>query len=267
MTKKLLERAGFQGNVGHREMTIANSLDYKSWNNYQRKTALQPMFKVLGQAYGLENIFNRTHEIFENSLFYYSQFPEWYNVVGESIVPKPGFEDTAWEGQLGGVEGVRQKGWTLLSFLVIERAKLLYNTKIRVLAQGDNQVIFTNYKLQDYSDTKTKETHLYEVYNNNNKFMSEVERGTKKLGLTINQDETVSSQHFFSYGKIFVIGGHILGQDSKRVSRLTLSTNDQIPTFQSETLFARLRRYDNSPALLLLATIQKGGDWVFLFLE
>ena len=48
-----------------------------------------------------------------------------------------------WEGQDGGTDGLRQKGWSIVYPLVIERESKIRNTKVKVLAQGDNQVTCT----------------------------------------------------------------------------------------------------------------------------
>lgn len=53
----------------------------------------------------------------------------------------------AWNGQPGGLEGVRQKGWTIVGVLCLLREGRKRNTRVHQLAQGDNQVIFTNYKV------------------------------------------------------------------------------------------------------------------------
>lgn len=49
-----------------------------------------------------------------------------------------------WYGQEGGLERLRQKGWTLVNLLIILRDSKIRNTNVTVLAQGDNQVITTH---------------------------------------------------------------------------------------------------------------------------
>jgi hypothetical protein len=44
------------------------------------------------------------------------------------------------------LEGLRQKGWKLISMLVIEREGQTRNAHLIILAQGDNQAITTFYK-------------------------------------------------------------------------------------------------------------------------
>lgn len=68
-TPKISNSAG-QGREDYDTITIANHLDYKKWNNFQRKEATTPVFKVIGQFFGLPMLFARTHEFFEKSLVY-----------------------------------------------------------------------------------------------------------------------------------------------------------------------------------------------------
>lgn len=44
-------------------------------------------------------------------------------------------------GQDGGIDGQRQKGWSVFNLLGIQREIKIRNNVVRTLAQGDNQVI------------------------------------------------------------------------------------------------------------------------------
>lgn len=65
---------------------------------------------------------------------------------------------------------------------------------------------------------------------NNTIIMNAVSNGTQKLGLIINQDETMMSSDFLSYGKVPVYQGNILPLEAKRWSRITCVTSDQVPS-------------------------------------
>jgi hypothetical protein len=71
---------------------------------------------------------------------------------GEKIINS--LDILTWYGQQGGLEGLHQKGWTLVSMLVIEREGRTRNTYLIVLAQGDNQAITTFYKKGNFNDPK-----------------------------------------------------------------------------------------------------------------
>lgn len=57
--------------------------------------------------------------------------------------------------------------------------------------------------------------------------------GTRRLGLIINQNETMKSADYLNYGKIPIFRGTLKGLDTKRWSRVTCVSNDQLPTMSN----------------------------------
>lgn len=135
--------------------------------------------------------------------------------------------DFAWNGQPGGLEGVRQKGWTIVGMLSVMREGNSRNTRIRELAQGDNLVIFTDYKLLSGVPIREQITSIGE---NNSSIMRNIGASVKKLGLIIYEDETFTSGGFTIYGKVPLIFGNMINLETKKWNRITCVTNDQIPT-------------------------------------
>lgn len=190
LLKKMINNSAGQGGKNYDSITIANHIDYEKWNNFQRKSSTTPVFKVIGQFFGLPNLFSRTHEFFEKSLIYYRDRPDLMVVKEGKVQNRYPDKLVCWEGQLGGLEGLRQKGWSVLNLLVIERAGKTRNTEIKILAQGDNQVICTFYKIaENYSD-EVIQKHIAEVEINNESIIEEIRRATLAIGLKINEDET-----------------------------------------------------------------------------
>ncbi|ADU05406.1 RNA-dependent RNA polymerase [Scophthalmus maximus rhabdovirus] len=228
--KKMLDSAYGQGLDDYSAVCIANHIDYEKWNNHQRKESNRYVFRVMGQCLGYPNLIERTHEFFENSLVYLNMRPDEMVVDGRHVRPR-GDMMSCWEGQAGGLEGLRQKGWSILNLLLIRRISKIRNTKIKILAQGDNQVICTQYKLPSTRNEKETVDAIKGMVQNNNAIMESIEEGTKKLGLLINQDETVQCADYMNYGKVPIFRGNIRGLETKRWSRVTCVTNDQLPTF------------------------------------
>jgi hypothetical protein len=100
---------------------------------------------------------------------------------------------TSWYRRKGGLEGLRQKGWTLISMLVIEREGKTQNTHLVALAQGVNQAITTFYKKVNYSRDIDIRQDALNAYNNNQALMENIRSGIDKLGLIVNENETVIS--------------------------------------------------------------------------
>ncbi|AHZ45724.1 L protein [Xiburema virus] len=230
VTKKMLESSMGQGNPDYETVSIANHVDYEKWNNHQRRLSNQAVFRVMGQFLGYPNLISRTHEFFEKSWIYYAGRCDRLWTDGNKI-GSSGSGRYFWNGQAGGLEGLRQKGWSILNYLVIEREAKMRNTVVKVLAQGDNQTITTTYKIQS---TRTKEElkdALANICKNNQAILDGIIEGTKKLGLIINFDETVQAADYMNYGKVPIYQGVIRGLTGKRWSRANFVTNDQLPSF------------------------------------
>lgn len=183
----------------------------------------------MGQFVGYPNLIQRTHEFFQKSFIYYNGRPDLMIVRGTEVENKQG-ELVCWNGQEGGLEGLRQKGWSVTNLLVIRREAKLHNTKVKSLAQGDNQVVCTQYRIQPYRTEDELKVSLNRIVENNRKIMCFIEEGTKKLGLIINKDKTLQPADFLIYGKVPIFRGNIMGIESKRWARVTCVTNDQLPT-------------------------------------
>ncbi|AJR28317.1 polymerase [Parry Creek virus] len=230
--KKMLENSQGQGADDYEFVSIANHIDYEKWNNHQRKESNYYVFRVMGQCFGLPNLFTRTHEFFEKSLIYYPQRADLMSVEGNTLVNNSPYL-VCWDGQKGGLEGLRQKGWSVLNYLVIERESRIRNTKVKVLAQGDNQTISTFYHLQSHFDENELVEQLNHICKNNKAIMNAIEQGTTKLGLVINRDETMVSADYLNYGKVPIFRGIIRGLHLKRWSRVNCVTNDQVPSLSN----------------------------------
>ncbi|AEA49879.1 RNA-dependent RNA polymerase, partial [Muscina stabulans sigmavirus] len=227
--RKMMESSNGQGLNDYSQISIANHIDYEKWNNHQRKDSTFPVFKVMGQFLGYPMLIARTHELFEKSFIYHSGRGDLLKVEGNTIVNNSDAM-TCWNGQAGGLEGLRQKGWSILNLLVIRRESASRNTQVKCLAQGDNQVICTQYKMQKYRTDDELRSNIQRIVDNNDRILEKIEEGTKKLGLIINQDETMRSADYLNYGKIPVFRGNVMNLENKKWSRVNCVTNDQIPT-------------------------------------
>nr|WAD86862.1 polymerase [Kolongo virus] len=231
VVSKIINRTNHQGTHDYESITIANHIDYSKWNNHQRKESNKYLFKVMGQFMGYPNLFSRTHEFFEKSLIYYTGDRSLFRVSGGELINTTEVR-ACWNGQAGGLEGLRQKGWSLLNIVLLERIARKRNTKIRLLAQGDNQVICTSFKLSTTHDLYRKR-HIEEIIIQNKKIMEDIKEGTQRLGLIINQEETMVSTEYLNYGKVPVYRGNICGLKIKRWARVNCFSNDNLPNLSN----------------------------------
>lgn len=80
VVKKMIQVTSGQSSDPDREaVTYANHIDYEKWNNHQQGKSVNPIFRVMGEFFGLPNLFVRTHEFFEKSLIYYTGRPDLIN--------------------------------------------------------------------------------------------------------------------------------------------------------------------------------------------
>lgn len=229
VTKKLLDCTVHHGRSDYEKITFANHIDYSKWNNYQSKEANEHVFSVMGKFLGYPTLISRTHEFFEKSVVYYLGAPELLTVKDGQLANR-GEHQMTWKGQRGGLEGLRQKGWSITNYLAIEReSKACSTSNIKVLAQGDNQIICNTFLLKTYHTEEELTAEILSVHRLNTELMDRIQEGTGKLGLRLNPDETLVSTDYLIYGKIPVFKGDIMPVETKRWSRVTCSTNDQIP--------------------------------------
>ena len=167
--RKMLNGAEGQGLTTYEAVGISNHLDYSNLNNHMRAESTGPVFKVLGAAWGLPHLFTATHRIFEESTIHYSERCDLLKVINGELA---NISDVlvCWqgqkgglEGQKGGLEGLRQKGRSLLSYLILERESRNRNTQVSKLAQGDDHVVRTLYKVPRCSDDTVLKGHLLDI--------------------------------------------------------------------------------------------------------
>nr|UYE93948.1 MAG: putative RNA-dependent RNA polymerase [Ohlsdorf virus] len=230
LIKKMLTNTIGQGGNSYQHVTVANHIDYEKWNNFQRYESTAPVFTVLGKFFGMPNLFTRTHEFFQKSLIYYRDRPDLMKVDKGVVVNRDIRKRVCWNGQAGGLEGLRQKGWSVLNLLVIERESRVRNTLVQTLAQGDNQVICTQYEINPSKNEIELKDNLKNVMTNNEVIIDAIRKATAKIGLRINEDETLQSADLLIYGKTVVFRGNLTCLEEKRYSRITCTTNDQLPS-------------------------------------
>ncbi|DAZ87956.1 TPA_asm: L protein [Psilorhabdovirus 1] len=226
--KKMIACVPGHGTDQSEHISYAEHFDYEKWNNHQRYESTAPIFRVIDKAFGLSNVITRTHEIFQQSFIYFANKPEHMEVFDNQIRNKPMSPLVCWQGQAGGLEGLRQKGWSIVSLLMINRESKNRNPKVRTLAQGDNQVVCITYKLPKQQSKEDREQSLRELSLNKDFLLKSIHHGAAKLGLIIKPEESWSSFNYLIYGKFALVGGNLICSESKRYSRINVVSNDQV---------------------------------------
>nr|UNW59214.1 RNA-dependent RNA polymerase [Avian metaavulavirus 22] len=119
----------------------------------------------------------------------------------------------------GGIEGLCQKMWTMISIALIHAAAAKVGCRVASMVQGDNQVIAITREVHTGERTKESSRELRLLCD---EFFSEFKRLNYGLGHNLKAKETIRSQSFFVYSKRVFFEGRILSQILKNASKLNL---------------------------------------------
>lgn len=240
-------------------IAITFSLDMDKFNNRWRKDSTEPFFTMIDQLFDTENLFNYTHEFFEESLYCLSSFnhPPKYLIksakntnetnrsslsLQENIeireLRRVNFEkesNTTWIGQGGGCEGLRQKGWTFIITSALSATEELTEIKSYIIGQGDNQVIVALFPIMvDGVDEKSYiENHSSLLTEQINMYKVELEKNINGLGMKLKLEETWVSTILMNYGKEILVDGCYMSSACKRISRAYSEVNEVQPTLST----------------------------------
>lgn len=227
LLQKMIKTSRLVG-VKSDSINILINMDFEKWNLHQRGRFVTPIFKEIDSLLGYDHLISRTHELFEKSVFccldgYY--FPD---------ARKFGVEDQySWVGHQGGIEGLRQKGWTVATSAAISLAARKAGLRAELKGSGDNQVILLEIpiKYPDQEDPLLR-YHLEELAQSKYAgFMNLLEDYFNRLGLPIKKEETWSSTVLFAYGKNLYFEGRALPMSLKKICRMIHATNEAYPAF------------------------------------
>lgn len=122
---------------------VVTNIDFSKWNSWMRKEETSPLFTDLDNLFGFSRVFSRTHELFNFSSIYLAD-----NTVSPEISENGDDlreSDNVWKRHLGGLEGLRQKGWTIWTVVILKRVAKSFGIQCQIVGQGDNQVLISSY--------------------------------------------------------------------------------------------------------------------------
>lgn len=113
-------------------------IDFSSWCTHFRAELLAPLFSSLDKLFGFQRVYGFTHVF---PLLSHLLFQDRYNPPNQDSNGDPMDGPRCVRGPEAWLEGLRQKGWTLATILIILLAAYKCDTTASLLGQGDNQVI------------------------------------------------------------------------------------------------------------------------------
>nr|AMK09240.1 RNA-dependent RNA polymerase [Drosophila busckii rhabdovirus] len=198
---------------------VVVNLDFNKWNSFMREGETYPIFKDMDNLFGYDNLISRTHEMFTSSTMYLADGTitpitdrgAWIN------------DERVWTGHLGGIEGLRQKGWTIFTVTILKYVCDQAGLRCSLMGQGDNQVLILYYKQRDKE--QWREIH--------SRFVEYLDTMVRHIGPPLKIEETWSSSNLFIYGKFPVWNGRPMSMALKRLVKLSTTTNDGLQSLAS----------------------------------
>ncbi|AJG39155.1 RNA-dependent RNA polymerase [Wuhan Ant Virus] len=223
--------------------SVFTSLDFSKWNSNMREAETHGIFQAFDQLFGFTNCFQRTHEMFKDSYIYLLNGSYLPTYRGGHFISDLG----SWYGHLGGIEGLRQKGWTLWTISLILLAAENYPIRLKLMGQGDNQILREIFP-QELTPDRQLELHF--------QFLQQLNLILEHIGPPLKMEETWTSREFFVYGKYLMYKGAALPMYAKRICRMFRLSNEDYPTLEStiSSLTANLSSalsYSTDPGYLL----------------
>ncbi|QPB73983.1 RdRp [hymenopteran rhabdo-related virus 24] len=199
---------------------IVVNIDFNKWNTNMREVETKLMFKAMDNLLGFSNLIQRTHDMFSKSTLYLADGTFCPKIRQGKLSPSP----YTWRGHLGGIEGLRQKGWTLWTVIILKYAMERCNIQAQLMGQGDNQVLICYYPTSLGPD---------EIIRLHNGFLSFLESFISDLGPPLKREETWESTALFMYGKYPIYRECPQPLSLKKISRLMKCSNEGFPTIDS----------------------------------
>uniref|UniRef100_A0A915JG90 RdRp catalytic domain-containing protein n=1 Tax=Romanomermis culicivorax TaxID=13658 RepID=A0A915JG90_ROMCU len=117
--------------------------------------------------------------------------------------------ETVWDNHFGSFEGLRQKGWTLITIAVLLYVELERGISGIVTGQGDNQIIIAYFPIPDHYQTIDEylENEPETIKTSVENYIDFIPQAFREIGLELKAEETYASLEIFAYGKDIISQG------------------------------------------------------------
>lgn len=208
---------------------VVINIDFEKWNLRWRESTTVDIFKIIDNLFGTPGLYTYSHEFFRSSMFYLVSHYQVPTVNRETRL-NPLEQSTIWYNDSSGKEGIRQKGWTLITIAALLYVESATGIQSVITGQGDNQVIVASFPVHQGF---TKEQYIREKADclkaGINQYMDILINTFERIGLPIKKEESWTSLGLFAYGKDIIWNGAIMPMSVKRCSRIMPDINDTFP--------------------------------------
>lgn len=242
----------------NKSVSIIFSLDIDKFNHRWRKESTDPFFGMMDDLFGTDNLYTFSHRFFENAYYCLSSYnhpPEYLRKPTHGVNDKSakdnydgnrkeflrlhpnleGESKTTWQGQAGGCEGLRQKGWTFVITSALLATEEDTGVKSFIIGQGDNQVLVCMFPILKEGSTEEEyiKSHSATLTQQISKYQQSLEKYMKGLGMKLKLEETWCSTTLMNYSKEILINGAFTTSYLKRISRAYSDINEVYPTLST----------------------------------
>lgn len=236
-------------------------VDYSKWNISWCSHSTHPFFVMLDELFGTPGLYSYTHRFFSESLVALASYHNPPVSLFHQPTGEPAECETLWYNHRGGFEGLRQKGWTLVTIAMLLLVEHLVGMKSYIVGQGDNQICRVHIPKEDGCEDVPDEDyilgHQQEIKGKVDQFMNALSHVAEQIGLTVKKEETWVSSIFLIYGKEMLFRGAYTSQASKRISRTLTDVNEVYPTLHTKI---------SSLFTAGMAACQKSHDWILPYI-
>ncbi|DBA36583.1 TPA_asm: L [Artemisia betacytorhabdovirus 1] len=233
LTKEMVRVTWRQKDSSQISRTFCINMDFEKWNLNMREEATHGVFSELGKLFGLPDLYNKTYSIFKESMVYLADGSFIPPIDKDTLEPLT-LSDELYLGHGGGFEGLRQKGWTIFTVVIISKICQRLNIDWKLMGQGDNQVlmvtIYSKYARRYGIDS---EICKKDISSQLKKLMETLIDEFKEVGLPLKPLETWISDTFFSYGKTPLYKGVPCASSLKKISRVFFFSNEDLMTLDN----------------------------------
>ncbi|DBA37175.1 TPA_asm: L [Primula alphacytorhabdovirus 2] len=210
---------------------ICMSLDFEKWNGHMRKEMTVGVFSAIGRLFGLADLFNATYDIFEDSYYYLADGSYLPDISGGYLHCE---EPYSFTGHKGGMEGLRQKGWTIYTVCCLEVILSKYDCTYKIMGMGDNQVLqITVYSKKVDNFGIVTQDGLMEMRSVIERIFQDLVSSFTDAGLPLKPLETWMSEDLYLYGKVPLWKGVPLSMDIKKIMRTFPLSNEDVMTLEN----------------------------------
>nr|ATN96453.1 polymerase protein [Maize yellow striate virus] len=233
LAKEMIRSTRAQSKQGDFSRTFCINMDFEKWNLNMRKESTYYTFLEVGRLFGLPQLYNRTYDIFRNSLIYLAD-GSYTPSLDDKLESLEKDLDLCYTNHIGGFEGLRQKGWTIFTVVLIAHVCDQLGIQHRLMGQGDNQVLMVtihskNARLCGIDSQASKN----EISDKLKILIRRLQETFDCVGLPLKPLETWISDIYFSYGKMPIYKGVPLCSSLKRISRIFYFSNEDLMTIDN----------------------------------